>query len=59
MLMCSAQGNLYAVLKGILRVNDKLDVGGVRAPLMNLVPEDLPIVEEAARRIKELELKYL
>lgn len=58
-LMCSAQGNLYAVLKGILRVNDKLDVGGVRAPLMNLVPEDLPIVEEAARRIKELELKYL
>ena len=58
-LMCSAQGNLYAVLKGILRVNEKLDVGGVRAPLMNLVPEDLPIVDEAAKRIKELELKYL
>lgn len=58
-LMCGAQGNLYAVMKGVLRAHSGIDVGGVRAPLLNLAPEDSAIVEEAARRIKELELKYL
>lgn len=58
-LMCSARGNLYAVLKAVLRVNEGIDAGSVRPPLMALVPEDMAIVEEAARRIKELEAKFL
>ena len=57
--LCSAQGNMYAVIKGVLRINEGIDVGGVREPLYNLVPEDAPIVEAAAKRIKELEEKYL
>ena len=32
MSMCSVKGNLYAVIKGIIRLNG-LDIGSVRAPL--------------------------
>ena len=58
-LLSSAQGCMYAVIKGVLRINEGIDVGGVRAPLYDLVAEDGPIVEEAAKRIQELEAKYL
>ena len=50
--MCSAHGNLYAVMKEILRINEKLDIGTVRKPLPDLVPKDMPIVEEAAEMIR-------
>ena len=50
--MCSAHGNLYAVIKEILRINEDLDIGGVRKPLADLVPEDAPIVREAAQLIR-------
>lgn len=50
--MCSAHGNLYAVMKEILRINEKLDIGTVRKPLPDLVPKDMPIVEEAAKMIR-------
>ncbi len=56
--MCEAHGNLYAVIKEILRINEKLDIGGVRKPLSALIPEDGPIVREAARMIKEAVEKY-
>ena len=51
--MCEAKGNLYAVIKEVLRVNENLDLGGVRAPLANLFPEDMEIAREAARMIME------
>lgn len=51
--MCSAHGNLYAVMKEILRINEKLDIGTVRKPLPGLIPADIPIVEEAAEMIRE------
>ena len=51
--MCTAKGNLYAVIKEILRINEHLDIGGVRAPLPNLYPKDKAIVKEAARMIRE------
>ena len=31
--MVSGRANLYAVIKEILRLNEKLDLGSVRAPL--------------------------
>lgn len=52
--MCSAQGNMYAVIKGVLRENGGPDIGGVRAPLYDLQPEDGPIVNDCARMIREL-----
>lgn len=50
--MCSCHGNMYGVIKEILRINEKLDIGGVREPLVALVEEDIPIVQEAALMIK-------
>lgn len=57
--MCSAHGNMYAVIKEILHINENLDLGGVRKPLASLIPEDMPIVEEAAGMIRDAKAKYL
>lgn len=57
--MVSGKGNLYAMIKEILRINENLDIGGVRAPLFNLTPEDLTIAKEAASLIKEARNQYL
>ena len=51
--MCEAHGNLYAVMKEILRRMYGLELGGVRAPLPGLIPEDEPIVVEAQKMIED------
>ena len=56
--MCSCKGNMYAVIKGILRENGGPDIGSVRAPLYELQPEDGEIVRACAARIRELTAKY-
>ena len=50
--MCEAHGNLYAVQKEILRRMYGLELGGVRAPLPNLIPEDEAVVAEAQHMIE-------
>lgn len=57
--MCAAHGNMYGVIKEILRVNENLDIGDVRKPLTSLIPEDMPIVQEAAKMIRDAKEKYL
>ena len=42
--MCEAHGNLYAVQKELLKRMYGLDLGGVRAPMPNLIPEDDAVV---------------
>lgn len=56
--MSSARGNMYGVIKEILRINENLDLGGVRKPLASIVPEDKQIVEEAAAMIRAAREKY-
>ena len=56
--MCSCRGNMYAVIKGIIREQGGPDVGGVRAPLFELEEGDLPIVKELATEISALIKKY-
>ena len=56
--MCSCRGNMYAVIKGILREQGGPDIGGVRAPLYELQSEDLPTVKELAAEIRALVEKY-
>ncbi len=56
--MCSGQGNLYAMIKAILRELGGPDIGGVRAPLFSLQESDLPIAKEAAQQIKALIAQY-
>ena len=56
--MCSAHGNMYAVIKEILRVNGNPDCGSVRTPLTELVEEDMPIVQQCASMIREAIARY-
>ena len=57
--MCAAKGNLYAVIKEVLRRRENVDLGGVRAPLYNLVPEDEAVVEKAVALIDSAMKKYV
>ena len=57
--MCLAHGNMYGVIKAILKVNEGLELGGVRKPLAPLVESDLAIVEEAARMIRDAKARLL
>lgn len=56
--MCSCHGNMYAVIKAILREMGAPDIGGVRRPLTDIVPEDMDTVRSCAAKIKELLGKY-
>ena len=56
--MCSAHGNMYAVIKEILRKLGGPDCGSVRAPLAELVESDAPIVDECAAMIQAAVVKY-
>ena len=57
--MCSAHGNMYAVIKAILKINEGLELGGVRDPLQSLIDADMDIVKEAAQMICDAKKKYL
>ena len=57
--MCSAHGNMYGVIKSILKKNEGLELGGVRAPLAALIDSDAQIVEEAAQMIVDLSLIHI
>jgi N-acetylneuraminate lyase len=57
--ICSAHGNMYAVIKAILKINEGLELGGVRKPLPSLIDRDMEIVEVAAQMIREAKEKYL
>ncbi len=56
--MCGAKGNLYAVMKAILKEQYGLDLGGVRAPLPGLEESDAAIVEACGKQIREAVAKY-
>lgn len=50
--MCECHGNLYAVMKEILR-GKGVDIGRVRSPLPDILPEDREIIQESSRMIDE------
>lgn len=56
--MCSAHGNMYAVIKAILRKQGGPDCGGVRLPLAPLSAADGAVVDEAADMIAAAIAKY-
>ena len=56
--MCSGYGNMYGMIKEILRINGGPDCGSVRAPLAALVESDLAIAKDCAAMIREAVAKY-
>ena len=57
--LCSAKGNMYGVIKEVLKLNEGLELGGVRAPLPSLADSDMAVVEEAARMIRSAKESYI
>lgn len=57
--MCSGRGNMYGVIKAILKINQGLELGGVRSPLPALEESDGEIVQEAARMIQRIRERHL
>ena len=56
--LCSAHGNMYAVIKAVIRKQGGPDCGSVRAPLAPLAPGDEAVVEESAAMIAAAIAKY-
>lgn len=56
--MCSCRGNMYAVIKEIIRRREGLNLGDVRRPLASLVADDMPIVEQCVTMIDEAIQKF-
>lgn len=56
--MCSCHGNMYGVIKEILRINENLDMGSVRKPLVAVSDNDITTIKEAAAMIKTAIEKY-
>ena len=55
--MCSAHGNLYAVMKAVLAKNG-VNCGSVRKPMPGLIDSDAAVVDEAAAMIAAAIAKY-
>ncbi len=56
--MCSGRGNMYGMIKEILRLNGGPDCGSVRAPLAELVEEDYAVAKECAVMIQSAIAQY-
>lgn len=56
--LCSGYGNMYAMIKEILRINAAIDLGDVRSPLTGLSKADLSIAAETAEQIQDTIAKY-
>ncbi len=56
--MCSGHGNMYGIIKAVLKLNHGLELGGVRAPLTSLADSDAEIVREAAQMIRNAKEEY-
>ena len=56
--MCSGHGNMYGMIKEILRINGGPDCGSVRAPLAELIEADYAIAKDCAAMIREAVAKY-
>ena len=56
--MCACRGNLYAVMKKIIKLRDGIDCGSVRKPLAALAPEDMAQVDKCRTMIDAAIKKY-
>ena len=56
--LCSGHGNMYGMIKEVLRKMGCPDCGSVRAPLAELVESDYPIADECVAMIQAAVAKY-
>ena len=58
-VLTSAHGNMYAVIKAVLRINEGLDMGSVRSPLTPVVEADQEVIQRAAQLIQDTKARFL
>lgn len=58
-LLCSGHGNMYAMIKEVLKLRNGLNVGSVRSPLSPLTQEDLEIAKKTAKVIDETVARFV
>jgi N-acetylneuraminate lyase len=56
--LCAGEGNMYAMIKESVRLQGGPDVGGVRAPLLDLTEADKAIAKEATDMIQKAIAAY-
>ena len=56
--LCSGRGNMYGMIKEVLRISRGIDIGGVRKPLTDVDEGDRAIAGEAAAMIEAAKEKY-
>ncbi len=56
--LTSCHGSMYAVIKEVIKQRDGLDVGGVRAPMADIVAEDMPQIAKVVELINNTYKKW-
>ena len=56
--MCSCHGNLYGVMKEIMRIREGVDIGGVRKPFPEIIAEDMEQIKKCAKMIDDAIEKF-
>jgi N-acetylneuraminate lyase len=56
--LCSGRGNMYGIIKEVLRINGGPDIGGVRKPFTDIDDNDKKIAAEAAEMIRTATEEY-
>lgn len=57
--LCACHGNLYAVMKKVMELREGVLLGGVRRPLPDIIPEDMPQIKKCIKMIDETILKLV
>ncbi|KXT73060.1 N-acetylneuraminate lyase [Streptococcus sp. DD10] len=58
-MLTAAHGNMYSVIKEVLVINEGLHIGSVRPPLTAVLESDRPVVEAAAKLIRDTKERFL
>ena len=58
-MLCSGHGNMYAMIKEVLKLRKGLNLGSVRSPLSPLTQEDLEIAKKTAKVIDETVARFV
>ena len=56
--LCSGKGNMYAMIKEIIKLRGGPDIGSVRAPLLPLCEDDMHIARACAADLDKLIAQY-
>jgi len=52
--LCSCHGNMYAVIKEVIRMREGIDIGSVRSPLVGVCSDDAQNIKKCVSKIDNL-----